>query len=70
MHDDTSNITAEMQALAAEGAETLDGVTLIMKDLADQTDMPRSAQMRLHALCDSVVACRDRMDRIADLLDS
>ncbi len=57
-------------SLVAAAAESLDGVSFVIEDMLEAADVPVHVQARLHALRDIVHACRDRMDRVADMLDA
>ena len=64
--DDLATMTKSL----AETAEALDGVALLLADLAIAPDIPREHQSRLYAVRDAVLICRDRVDVLTDMVDS
>ena len=65
----TASDIAHMLELAAATAESLDGILAILADLDEKPDVPRSLRASLYTLCDAVQMCRDRTDRITNVLD-
>lgn len=56
-------------ALAAEAAESLEGIASLLQDMAESPGLPHAQRVRLWAIRDAVVACKDRVDRIDSSLD-